>query len=192
MTTRVDDNGEAWTLVPSSLGVYWLNLYTIRISSSSEGTPVLGHGCWAAPGFGSTAEAVEAFHIFPTRSWILDFFNELLVSGNHFLGVLSSVHSCVRKNFAHFLLHAVKSGHYFHESLVFGRWYFSHAMLGSTVALLGASERFSHLFSVKGNSDPEVAFVHRCCFSCFPGPVALGNWTLLPRALRFWQFLVRC
>ena len=67
---------------------------------------------------------------------------------------------------------------------------------GSTVdglrQLLGASGWFFHVLYVMVFSDPEVASSHSCCFSCFPAPVALGNWTLRLRAPCIWQFLVRC
>ena len=44
--------------------------------------------------------------------------------------------------------------------------------------LLGACGWFFHIFYVMVFSDPEVASSHSCCFSCFPAPVTLGNWTL--------------
>ena len=62
---------------------------------------------------------------------------------------------------------------------------------------------------MKGTSDPEVVSCPalqwmglrvtlngEVCTDAaslaFPEPVALGNWTLRPRALRTWQFFVHC
>ena len=58
-TTWVDDKSDAWT-VPSSLGVYWLNLHTM-------------------PARGSSTKAVEGFHIFLTRSWVWTIFLRALL-----------------------------------------------------------------------------------------------------------------
>ena len=124
VTTWVDDTGDAWTLVPTSLGVCWLNLLTmhtwwqppwwrqswrcLRFSSSSAGAPVLGHGCWWARGFDRPLRPWKN-STFLTRSWTWGhFFNNPFASGSHFPGVLASVYSYVWKNFTHFLVFAVK------------------------------------------------------------------------------------
>ena len=114
VTTWVDDKGDAWTLVPSSLGVCWLNLHTmhtqwqppwereswrcLRFSSSSVGAPVLGHGYWWARGFGRPRRLWKHSTYFLREAGFGQFFNEPLVSGSPQLHLV---------DFTHFLLHSV-------------------------------------------------------------------------------------
>ena len=68
-------------------------LRCLRFSSSPVGVPFLGQGC-LGPWFWSTTEGVEAFHIFPTRSWIWTIFSmSPFVSVSLQLRVLKNFHT---------------------------------------------------------------------------------------------------
>ena len=213
VTTWVDDNGDAWTLVPSSLGVWWLNLHTMHTSGSRRASASRGGASESdhrpsvlqfldmfvcgPVGFGRLRRPWKNSTYFSREAGFWTIFQRALCVWQS-LSWCSCVSLQLRLDEFHISWYSPwRTWTLFprlpriRQVVLFLRnaWPHSGYMF---LSRLGAFGRFAHFFYVKGNSDPEVGScpallrfadwrsVHRRCFSCFPEPVALGNWTLLP------------